>query len=374
MRKMLLILICIILLSACGMTNTGVNDSKDWSAGNCDSQNYGSVRDMAYCKDGIFAKDISCDNRIIYIDTNTAKSATLCANPGCNHDGTDCNACFTSIEGIYYYDNSVYVIDVDTGEEAVISLYKVSRDGSTKEKVTDLFELEKESFSMSIQAVLHRGYIYIALNWDEDDSSATQKRTQTLYRIPLSGGNKEKLCTIEGYWPEYSILCAEENNVFFSACWCDDAGYEQYIIEDYRYDIVDNELEKLDKPDGKNFIGHYDKTNYYINSDCNRNGLIFYSADEDGDNLSPLNSQDDMEFRTYYQDDKYIYAVHEDPMGGSNITVILDNNGNVVNKINCEPHFSNKDTIVSVDYSSEPAYILYDIKTAKETKVATTHR
>lgn len=104
------------------------------------------------------------NNYLYYIDRESQEAIPLCNKPNCSHNSVDCNAYFNlfvnasgeSANVVQYYDGNLYIVVKD--EDAMGNflgniLYKVTPDGSTREKLIEF----KDGIS---HWLIHKGYFY----------------------------------------------------------------------------------------------------------------------------------------------------------------------------------------------------------------------
>lgn len=113
------------------------------------------------------------NNYLYYIDRKSQAATPLCNKPNCSHNSVDCNAYFNlfvnasgeSANVVQYYDGNLYIVVKD--EDAMGNflgniLYKVTPDGSTREKLIEF----KDGIS---HWLIHKGYFYFSQDKFADD-------------------------------------------------------------------------------------------------------------------------------------------------------------------------------------------------------------
>lgn len=189
-----ILIISFMLLAGCGsarvnesISHDNENTYIDIEELNSRSQDDGipwidSVISVAPAENGMYIADSTGTGKyLFYYDYAKQKAIYLCNKPECIHNDNTCNAflpddissVYYDTTGIRYYDNSIFFSGLDSKN---ICLFKISADGTSREKVMDLFEAElnevvdgKTTFQEyeSIQYCIHRGYIYYIV--DEGD-------------------------------------------------------------------------------------------------------------------------------------------------------------------------------------------------------------
>lgn len=185
--KIRILIISLVFLAGCGCT--GANDNISYDNKNIDIEGLNSqsqydgipwidsVVPVALAENGMYI----ADTYLLYYDYASQNTIYLCNKPECNHNDNTCNAFlpddlsgeYFDKNGIQYYDNSIYFSGLDSKN---VCLYKISADGSSREKVMDLFEAELNEVVDGTSTLLnydstpyciHRGYVYYIV--DEGD-------------------------------------------------------------------------------------------------------------------------------------------------------------------------------------------------------------
>ena len=120
---------------------------------------------------------------LYYCDYRSQTTIPLCNKPDCKHDidayDSDCNAAFDESEfyydkGIAYYDDSLYLLGKENGgsddlssnnSAKTISLFKVSKTGSTREEICPLFDTT--DINTIRVFTVHRGCVFWSINADD---------------------------------------------------------------------------------------------------------------------------------------------------------------------------------------------------------------
>lgn len=301
-------------------------------------------------------------NEIEILDIQTKSYMNLCNKPQCTHTYTskDCNGYFLSC-GIQYFEGSLYTIKQDAlweGDEEVgreMVLYKISPDGSVKEKVCVLATIYKSdmvampdsygSMSNSIYWIIHRGYIYYVYDIGTSglaDNTCYNNMSNYISRMKI--GKNEKR--------EYLMPLNKDRMTSETNMW----GYGSYVyfmdIEIsigngvgylYRFNTESEEVEKL--PFEKRMVCTYTAWNdflLYTNIDADSSDTGLYKYNKDGLTEKIMDFADyDERFGTYspiflFRDTQYIYAtawVDKE----ENITkcIVLDCEGNYISSFDC---------------------------------------
>lgn len=155
---------------------------------------------------------------LMFFDLGTQQSVPVCNLPNCSHTGKTCNAYFSGgdkdniwKDGLWYYEDSVYVLGCDAQD--YINLYKVKPDGSSREKYMQLYRADTSSTDNNEykeywmpELVIHRGYVYYI---DRKEKNPKLRRielgsteTEILYEtggVFETEGDKPELFYIKGY-------------------------------------------------------------------------------------------------------------------------------------------------------------------------------
>lgn len=113
------------------------------------------------------------NNYLYYIDRKSQAATPLCNKPNCSHNSVDCNAYFNlfvnasgeSANVVQYYDGNLYIVvkdEDDMGNFLGNILYKVTPDGSTREKLIEF----KDGIS---HWLIYKGYFYFSQDKFADD-------------------------------------------------------------------------------------------------------------------------------------------------------------------------------------------------------------
>lgn len=202
------------------------------------------------------------DGFIYYYDNESSKITPLCSKANCLHDRESseeklhqCNAYLdnkTEWEaekpGLFYYEGDLYVlfsskIHISSSPFAPYDLYRISGDGSSKDKVATLSRAEF--------ATLHRGYLYYYGQGYNYDGETGVDSEYSVRRISVSDSNpKEEIIFAlpKGSVPaNYTQILAYGNYIYFSYAYTvSENGNEKYIHNPYYYNIHDKTTGILD--------------------------------------------------------------------------------------------------------------------------------
>lgn len=190
----LLVMLFLILAGGCS-SKTEKENSSDFSYSSMrtgyDAQPYFSanLQDIVKTENGYYYFEQKETEYLMFFDIESGYAVPVCNKAECSHDSdSDCDAAFGKdgirITYLWYYGDSLYSCATKNskdGGDAEVFLYKISMDGSKREKVCSLFYASDFEFVMSC----HRGYVYTALN--EMDNKVS------LYRIKLEKNAEPEL-------------------------------------------------------------------------------------------------------------------------------------------------------------------------------------
>ena len=155
---------------------------------------------MVSCKEGYY---YFIGEVLYFFDRNSKQSVPVCSKPDCSHTSNDldCNAYFaveqyyTSL-GIYYYNSNLYLLANDgTDNTKSLYLYKISKDGSSREQVCHIEDFGSDIGSMQIHFVVQKGTGYLSYtveNKAEIYSFNIEEKNPTLNKIDeISGAGAE---------------------------------------------------------------------------------------------------------------------------------------------------------------------------------------
>ena len=198
MKQLLVLLICcVLLLSACDENTPAKNTAKDDYAFDAQESDIGYQMSahIAESEDSFYYMR---DGFLYVIDKNSRKCMPLCSRPDCRHDqgGENhqggCDAYFIHGEEIINYRNELYYLDEDSyidnnGQQVqVMKFGKMQLDGTNRQDVFRTEDMMLWSFK------IHRGKIYFLASPYHDDGSA-DSTGQMLYSLPVSGKGEPKV-------------------------------------------------------------------------------------------------------------------------------------------------------------------------------------
>ncbi len=372
MKKHLLmwmLLAAMLLLVSCKSKKYEQAEYGDSYVPEQDAQTFTVVKSGAYTDKGFYAVNAGSGN-IDFIDCANKKAAPLCSRPECKHNDASCGAHFNNLTDVIAYDGYIYAVAQSESDMMATSLYRLSPDGSERTELRELFRAEEENdASCSYELIIHRGCGYMVINWQENNRS--NKRKQSLYRVPLTGEERTELFSFEGYEPLIHILFADADNIYFNASCYDEADYAELTDNDYSLDIMTDEITEIKEPDGYSMLAGIDRRIYsMLRGDEN---IKVFSMDENGEDVKEMYTYDGA-MPMIFRDRKYLYwdnelYASENPDMPRKI-MIMDYDGNTAREvegieISKNIVWSDMEKILLCD-SNTGQYSIYDIETGNE--------
>lgn len=180
--------------------------------------------------------------RLYYLNQETMEAMLVCTTPDCKHNDKYCNAYFGLYGDNYEYsfldiglevtDKYIYVIGIEELDVTNFYLYRVSRDGTKREKLFYLYSTEK-NYSF-YDYIMHRESLYRAVI---NEKKAYLERTNlegTVTTIfDLSQYHGVSLDTIQGY----------KDYIYFYATYYQDKERKKLCSKLYKYNINTHKIE-----------------------------------------------------------------------------------------------------------------------------------
>lgn len=160
MKRILILMLCILLLAGCANTAEPPSDptaptaAYDWMAGESpipamrtglltqgvftDSNGFECTNDGMY-----FMLSTDQGSTLCYSDHGSDTVVKLCSRPDCTHSGQDCNAYFHSGRGICYYDGYLYTVQKMENDARNYELIRMNLDGTERISVIDTREVSQ---------------------------------------------------------------------------------------------------------------------------------------------------------------------------------------------------------------------------------------
>lgn len=115
-------------------------------------------------------ENLKSGNRLLeYFDRQTGVILPVCSKADCKHEDESCDAVFSyEFDGyLSYYNGNLYTVFSEWNDDMTLTrtLYKISLDGSRREKLFDLSTLGASGEFQGVSGTefkIHRGYVYYA--------------------------------------------------------------------------------------------------------------------------------------------------------------------------------------------------------------------
>lgn len=257
---------------------------------------------------------------LYYCDYRSQTTVPLCNKPDCKHDidayDSDCNAAFDESEfyydkGIAYYDDSLYLLGKENGgsddlssnnSAKTISLFKVSKTGSTREEICPLFDTTDIN-TIGVFTV-HRGCVFWSINADDGTK---------LYSMSLENKESKRL-VFESNKSAAGInrFMGVGNSLYFSYSYSVDDNYNEWEGGICRYDFETDKIYSL--VNSYSCFTVADNRLFYLDSDIAPKKIFVCTLD--GKNVKEFVPCPDNSWHIF-SDSKYIYLSNS---GNDNIS------------------------------------------------------
>lgn len=316
-KRFLSSVLLIVILASLFILSSCVEDKQD----NCDDFDYTTDYQYYYNNINMGSLPITKSdtgyyfflaNRFLhYMDKESLETTPVCNKANCLHNNRDeCDAYFntykvpTTVAGsnvVQYYDNNLYVVlrnDDEYGEFVGTSLYKVSLDGTSREKLI--------SFDFGIPAwLIHRGDFYYAKEkYNDNVNAAINIDSFSINKISLDNLKEEpiKIFDTNEYFDCIQGVyqfSAYDNYIITSVVPLSEKAIEELttegerelLIEKYYYSICTDSLEvnRISNEEGKVSLSSFynDKLLYIVEGE-ESNTNRYFTCELDGSNPSLL--------------------------------------------------------------------------------------
>lgn len=388
LRKIAIVIAAVMTLSGCSKNNAGTSPSELPS-------------DMPYCRnimetDNGYYYNVASTLSMRYTDKKTGNDIFLCAKPECLHDGNEaCTATYNNIRisvPVIYNGYIYFIGEINTEEKLGYSLYKMSPDGSSIDKITDISEEKRppkyETCSgLHTNFIIHQGYAYVAYNigcysylsfiesgfakvdiqtgkteilFNNDDYQKSadyhpvagcgdyvfyciqgfSASSGTLYRYNIKTGESDKVMD-EKTRENMTLACFDENTVYFTYYNSENevTMLKAYDVESFTQDEV--EINTGERAIASDVLCYEAKFFFQANSDLK-------VIDKKGDLLGKIS------VKTLENTDYYIKKLMDISNDKFYITIIINESGS--DAIKKEVYYCNIDDILSGNGEWKKAY------------------
>lgn len=146
-----------------------------------------------------------------YHDRETGNEIMLCNKAECPHDGREtCTATYKNIacSNVVMYNNELYFFGSESdGENILVSLYRVSGDGSALDRINTVYsvknnmDIKKIMFNNPV-LLIHRGYAFLNIDLYSESTSFSGFLGGGYYKINLQNNEKTVLKNYDDFWGE----------------------------------------------------------------------------------------------------------------------------------------------------------------------------
>ena len=298
-----MLILSVINLSAC-------TDNSN-STQNISQTGFNYSTDMQYYYNNISDSKLRCTESekgyyyrgdhgiVIFIDKNTMDGTPLCNKVNCLHNDPD--ECDAYGYGIIQYYNGYLFTDKSEYDDKKMSdityIYKVSEDGTNKEKITNGFK------DMILDWFIHKSSLYYVTDLG-------------LYRIPIDSPKSDPSVIIDFKKNEFKNVnlnkfIAYKNYVYISiSSMSDDNGsVDYYSVKTFAYDIESEKLQEIAFDELTEITTFFNDSmityQTTINED-NTYNVVYYISDLNGDNKKKYAEYPSGYYM--YSDGEYIYV------------------------------------------------------------------
>ena len=240
----MVLLSCVLLMSCQDKKGNLEKDDTSETIENVKTSADVDENNVAISEDGVYFWN--ADGYLMFLDKKSEQVVSLCGLADCQHNSSSCNAYFENIgnqtEGFFrnrviYYEDALYLIGLD--EDEYVSIYKVAKDGSAREKILQLYKIQKmkeEEYSITAPSYyIYDDYVYYI------DNGVTK---QMLRRKSFKNEKEEVLYEPEQKEANVYRMKVHDGSLYFQT---------EYYTEEtecakggiYEYDILENKVGKV---------------------------------------------------------------------------------------------------------------------------------
>lgn len=220
-----------------------------------DSQNYFDSVSKSYAAttNGYYTFD---DTILYFIDKTTCDKFPVCSRTDCSHDNADCDAYFNEhFTQINYYEGSLYTIQTESDESsASYWLYKISLDGSVREKVFDMYSTVSRGSVPTY--IIHRGYVYYRYEDGEECHLVKSRLDGSNQQEIFSTASESGIWNISGYGDGILFYIVSDISMPFEGriLYYSQTGDELYKIAENAYYLFAASEDSIIYTDGKDIL------------------------------------------------------------------------------------------------------------------------
>ncbi|MDF2537948.1 MAG: hypothetical protein K0S76_969 [Herbinix sp.] len=246
-------------------------------------------------EDGLFTK-FSGDNVIQVYDFALEEVMPVCSRPDCTHfRGTSnyegCYAAFEAIPDTFFmYKEKMYYL-IFEGSYNTIALYKANKDGSNRQKLTDLEGTMGNKIFIYRDKLYYASYVPTEEDYDPKYKDTYLARDAFIGQYDLITGRYERLVgPLEGVMQEYNLIGIEENYVVFMYNYIDEEpgmtydresfGESTFIKNFYVYNLDTKDCSPVIKQyENTSVCGIYESSIFYSTPNSKEDTYTLYKID-----------------------------------------------------------------------------------------------
>ncbi len=314
MKKLILILTCLLCLSAAGCGN---NDENTESSGDSaqTSVNYAvdNLSETTYMDSGIIYRE---DQRIYYYDAQSDQTVVICSDPSCKHEkftitsDSDCTGVVNcTVNSLCYLNGKLYLSYPENGDAlGVKTLFAAEVDGSNRKPIAEI------DAQVIDQTLFTNDSVIIAYSNPYDLSAINNgvvpevpEWEAGIYTIDLESGETVDICSHKAERGKISKVSFDGENIYYLFEYTEDMLNHGEI---YRYNLESREDEMLKAFENAYFYGGFNtKGVLYTTYSGQEYSLHNYSFGGEDVTVDTVTDSPEGTFSGYYylDDNSFIY-------------------------------------------------------------------
>lgn len=211
---LLLVVLCICCFSGCdGGQNDAALDHTAWVF----AQDH--TRTGALSTEGFYY--CALPGLLNYIDFSTGSNVVLCSQPGCDHKEEECDAYFSLLSTMFFWNDHLYYIDSDNYGTYLYRRNAAGAEDETVGQIGKKYTEDKKAVNVSEFAVTDGYFYYVAVvaNSVRDDNGVYSLQDELHYiaRIDLASGKEELFFeeAIDKYYESLILYAAQNDGALF---------------------------------------------------------------------------------------------------------------------------------------------------------------
>ena len=260
MKRLLALLLCLLLLTACTQQEPTVDTATSSVTKNpteVPSALADENADNNYLVNNNFQFMTESDStiykividRIYYYDKASGISGPICGKPDCDHTGMDCDAYIGTGRAIQYYNNSLYFVSCDYNIfPAEFWLWKADVNGQNREKIKLLDAKGLLIPNQPQNFFIHRGQLFLFCLTNIVENGVPMMRAAIL-SSPLD--DSQEFTTL---WEEKSESVLHYTYRFSDQYVYVGSTYNGRTVHIFRINFLDGSTESLFSEDGQGYL------------------------------------------------------------------------------------------------------------------------